>query len=88
MIWMIAQAKKRFSEMILNAQKEPQMISKRDTIVAAVINPDDYKEFLEYKKKADHDSLASAFNTLRVICAEENYEFVLPERTDRAVEWL
>ena len=88
MIWKIAQAKKRFSEMIHKAKKEPQMIYNRNNIVAAVVSAEEYEEFKKYKNKIESDSLESAFSELREICTEENYEIILPERKNRNVDWI
>ena len=88
MIWKIAQAKKRFSEMIHKAKREPQMIYNRNNIVAAVVNAEEYEEFKNYKRKMESDSLENAFSKFREICTEENYEIILPERKNRTVDWI
>ena len=86
MNWNIAKAKKSFSQVIRKAIKEPQIIYNRDKIVAAIINPKEYKEYMAYRKTMENDSLDSAFDELRDICAEENYSIIIPARSNREVK--
>ncbi len=85
MKWKIAQAKKSFSEMIHRARKEPQFIYNRDSIVAVIINPEEYDEYQEFRENRNHSSLATAFDELRGICEKEDYTLALPARKDRKV---
>jgi prevent-host-death family protein len=83
MAWSIAQAKQRFSEVVKQAAKEPQLICNRGTLVAAVINAEDFKEFEKSRASAHRRTLADEFAELRKILEEEDYELGLPPRTTR-----
>ncbi|MFW5771033.1 MAG: type II toxin-antitoxin system prevent-host-death family antitoxin [Spirochaetota bacterium] len=87
MVWKIAEAKKKFSEMIHRVHDEPQVIYNRDTIVAVVIDPEEYEEYRSFKESREKKSLASAFEELRSICGDESYEITVPERTNRENQW-
>jgi hypothetical protein len=87
MNWKIAQAKKSFSDVLKKSRKEPQIIYNRDTVVAAIINPENLKEYLDFKDQSQNDSLATAFMELQTICTEENYVLLAPKRNSREVLW-
>ncbi|HNR86710.1 MAG TPA: prevent-host-death protein [Spirochaetota bacterium] len=83
MKWKIARAKLQFSELIRMVYKEPQLIFNRETMVAAIIGPEEYREYLAMKEQSFRRSLASAFEELRSICADDSYELIVPARSDR-----
>ncbi|GBF78613.1 prevent-host-death family protein [Aphanothece sacrum FPU1] len=83
MIWRIAQAKQRFSEMIKAATKEPQLIYNREQLVVAVIEAEMFQEFLAWRDRKEKASLADAFRELHQLMAEENYILEIPSRQDR-----
>ncbi len=87
MKWKIAEAKKRFSEMIHRVKNEPQFIYNRDTVVAVVLEPKEYREFENYRVKKEQGSLADAFTAIRTHCAEEFWELPIPERKNRHTAW-
>jgi prevent-host-death family protein len=87
MKWKIAEAKTKFSELIHKAEKEPQFVYNRDTMVAAVISPDEFRELQAMKDHAARRSLASLFDELREICAHEAYTIEVPERKNREVRF-
>lgn len=87
MAWKIAEAKKKFSEMIHRVHDEPQLIYNRDTIVAVVINPEEYEEYNAFRESRKRINLGSVFDELRIICDEESYEIILPERKNRESLW-
>lgn len=83
MNWKIAEAKQRFSEVVKAAEDEPQLIFNRDRLVAALVEPDTFEEFLQWRHEAERRSLADSLAELRRICAEESYTLDLPARDDR-----
>ncbi len=85
MNWTIEQATLHFSELLKAAQHEPQTVCHQHQLVAAII---DAPTFEHWRKQANQPSLASAFEELRQICREENYELELPPRQDRQNAFL
>ena len=83
MKWSIANARKRFSELLSSAVEEPQAIYNRDRLVGAVVDPETLAEFQAWRAKRKGASLGKAFAELRRISAEERYEPVWPERRNR-----
>jgi hypothetical protein len=83
MNWTIEQANLHFSELLQAAQTEPQVVFYQHQLVAAVINAPTFQAFEHWHKQSSQQSLASAFEELRQICREENYELELPPRQDR-----
>jgi prevent-host-death family protein len=83
MNWKIAEAKQRFSAVVKAVEEEPQLIFNRGRLVAAIVEPDAFQEFLEWREEAGRRSVADAFDEARRICAEEGYELEIPPREDR-----
>lgn len=83
MNWNIADAKQKFSELIREAENEPQWIYNRDRLVAAVVPAESLQEFLAWRDEKERPSLGEAFDELRRICQEEDYTFEIPPRQER-----
>lgn len=83
MNWKIAEAKQRFSEVVKAAEEEPQLIFNRDRLVAAVVEPDAFQEFLNWRQETERRSIADAFDEARRIFTEEGYELEIPSSEDR-----
>ena len=83
MSWKVAEAKQRLSEVIRDAQKEPQIITNRETPVAAVLSAADLGVYLELRDKHRH-TLRDAIEALVGAAAEEDYTLHPPARVDRA----
>lgn len=83
MRWNVASAKQRFSEVVHSARDEPQLIFNRDRLVAAVVDAESWQAFQTWQERQRQVSLAEAFDELRRIAVEENYELEVPERLDR-----
>lgn len=81
--WSIAEARRRFSELIESSAREPQAIYKRDRLVATLIDAKTFEEFLRWKEETASRSVADALDELRTLCAEEDYQIEWPGRTDR-----
>ena len=82
MEWKIGEAKQKFSEVVRAAEGEPQRIYNRERLVAAVVAPNDFEEFLAWREKRRKGSLADSIRELSRICAEEGYVFELPPREE------
>jgi len=87
MKWKIAEAKKRFSELIHRAGKEPQFVYNRDTLVAAVISADEFRDLHAIKEHEARQSLASRMDELRDSRREESYVIEGPARKNREVKF-
>ena len=83
MNWNVAEAKQRFSEVVRAAEEKPQWIYNRGRLVAALVPAEDLEQFLAWRERKEHTSLADAFAELRRICDEESYELPIPERKNR-----
>lgn len=93
MNWNVAQAKQRLSEVIREAQSEPQLIYNRDTPVAAVIAAEELAEFQTWKNAqaaTSRKTLGDEFAELRQILIEEGLEngLEIPPRVDRPNAFL
>ncbi len=81
MDWMISEAKQKFSELVKEAEVEPQWIYNRDKLVAAVVPAESLKEYLEWYRGRKKQTLGEAFEELRRICEEEeDYTLEVPPR--------
>jgi prevent-host-death family protein len=84
MNWKITAAKQRLSQVIRAAAKVPQIIYSRNQPVAAVISMETFALFEVWRREREQvQPLAEAFGDLRVLCAEEDYEFPETVRQDR-----
>jgi hypothetical protein len=83
MQWRIAEAKERFSEMLRAAGEEPQLILNRDRLVAAVIDPETFRAFEEWRHREKESSIEDAFAELRQIHGDDEYILEVPPRWNR-----
>lgn len=83
MKWTVAEARRRFAELVRSAAREPQAIYNRDRLVAAVVDPDTLRELVEARIQEPKRTVGDAFAELRTICEEDGYELELPARGDR-----
>jgi hypothetical protein len=81
--WSVAQARRRFAELIESTAREPQPIYKRDRMVAAMVDAESFLEFLKWKEAQAGRTIGDAMGELRALCEEEGYEFAWPKRQDR-----
>lgn len=82
MNWKITDAKRRFSKLIREAEREPQGIYYRDRLVAAVIDADLLEELLAWKRRRERPTVAEAFERLRHVRGDEG-PITTPPRGDR-----
>ena len=81
MDWKITEAKQRLSQVICAAEEEPQWLYNRDRIVAVVVEPGVFREFLAWRQRERRRSIGEAFSELRKLCAEERYTLTVPTRS-------
>ena len=82
MVWNVAEAKQKFSEVLRRAARSPQVVRNRNRIVGAVLGENGARAFFDFygrKKTPLRDALREA----QVICEEEQEDFVPPVRRDR-----
>ena len=84
MSWKVARAKQNLSELLRAADREPQIIYRRDQLVAAVIGAETYAEFETWQReRARQRPLAEKLAELRRLCQEEDFELPTVPRSDR-----
>jgi prevent-host-death family protein len=81
--WLTAEAKQQFSELLRRSADEPQLIYRRDRLVAAVISADDFAELARAREARKRETLGQRFDEIREICARYDYELDTGERRDR-----
>jgi hypothetical protein len=82
MKWTLEEAEKQLYSIINATSQEPQLIYTEEELVAAIVNPELFCEFLNWRQKAAKTSLAQAFKELQQLCVEENYSLEIPPRSD------
>jgi hypothetical protein len=83
MSWNVAQARRRFAELLARARRAPQPIYRRSELVGAVVGPDALRILGEHRKARAGESLAQALFRLREICAQGRYRLLVPPRRNR-----
>jgi hypothetical protein len=77
--WSIATARQHLPQLVGLAAREPQLVYRRDKLVAAVVSP----ELAVEASRLGRASLASKLAELQRLCAEERYALAAPPRRDR-----
>lgn len=82
MVWKVAEAKQKFSEVLRRAAESPQVVQNRSRIVGAVLGERDARMFLDIcgRRKTP---LREALKEAQQICEEEQEDFVPSVRADR-----
>ncbi|MBN3938661.1 prevent-host-death protein [Nostoc sp. NMS9] len=80
MNWKLDEAQQKLPEVIDAIASEPQLIFKQDKLVAAIVEPKPFQDFLAWHQQQKVSSLTDAFVELRQLCAEENYILETPPR--------
>ncbi len=80
--WNIAKARQNFSQLLQEAEQEPQSIYNRDQLVAAVVDAATYEAFQKWQN-AQKRSIVKEIQTISTICQEEDYSLESPKRVDR-----
>lgn len=87
-MWKISEAKARLSEVVSHCVEEPQVLYNRKKPVAALIDMEEYEQFLEYKQSMKKKTMAELFEELRKINEVEPEMDELPPRTSRPVPYF
>lgn len=82
MVWRVAEAKQRLSEVLRNAAEEPQTIDSRSRPVAVVVAGETFEEFKAWQAERNARTVGSAFAELRSLAAVSGYVFAAPTRKD------
>ena len=83
MVWRVAEAKQRLSEVLRNAADEPQTIYSRSRPVAVVVAGATFEEFKAWQAERKARTVGAAFAELRSLAAASGYELKIPRRQDR-----
>ena len=81
--WLTADAKQQFSELLRRSAEEPQLIYRRERLVAAVVSAEDFAELERAREARERQTLGQQFDEAREICARYDYELDTGERRDR-----
>jgi hypothetical protein len=83
MKWTLEEAEKQLPSIINATSLEPQLIYTQEELVAAIVDPELFEEFLNWRQKTAKTSLSQVFKELQQLCTEENYTLEIPPRSDR-----
>lgn len=83
MKWTLEEAQKQLPSIINATSLEPQLIYTEKELVAAIVSPELFQQFLNWRQKTAKKSLAQVFKELQQLCIEENYSLEIPVRNDR-----
>ncbi|MBU7582635.1 MAG: prevent-host-death protein [Nostoc sp. TH1S01] len=83
MKWTMEEAKQQLPSIINATSQEPQLIYTQEALVAAIVDPKMFQEFLTWRQQTAKTSLAQIFQELQQLCTEENYTLEIPARSDR-----
>lgn len=86
--WKISEAKARLSEVVSHCVEEPQVLYNRKKPVAALIDMEEYEQFLAYKKSKKKKTIAEWLDELEEINKHEPEMDELPPRTSRPVPYF
>jgi prevent-host-death family protein len=82
--WHVAEAKERLSDLIRQAQKEPQLVYRRNELVAVVVDAATFERIRPHEEHTGTRSLGEAAAEARTVLVDENFNLEIPERSDRA----
>jgi prevent-host-death family protein len=82
MVWKVAEAKQRFSEVLRRAERAPQVIQNRDRVVGAVIGAEDARAFQDFRARR-RGPIGDALREAARICEEEREDLQIVPRADR-----
>ncbi len=82
--WKVGAAKQRFSEVLRRSEEAPQLIYRRDRLVAAVIGVDD----LEEVPRVSRPSIAERFTEVREVIRKEKYRLPSSSRKMRSNDFV
>ena len=85
MEWKIATAKSQFSELISQAEKEPQVVCNREKPVVVVLNFDEYNRLRDLEALVHRRPKLAKFAeySIQLVDKKSLPEIILPSRSDR-----
>ena len=83
MIWRVAEAKQRLSELLRSAAQEPQTIYSRSRPVAVVVAGEAFEEFRAWQAARRARTVGAAFAELRSLARGSGYVLAVPRRKGR-----
>jgi antitoxin (DNA-binding transcriptional repressor) of toxin-antitoxin stability system len=83
MVWKVAEAKQKFSEVLRRAAAAPQIVQNRDRVVGAILGAEDARAFLDFRGRK-RAPLREVLREAAQICEEEGEDFTVPQRVDRS----
>lgn len=81
--WSIAEAKARFSELVLHVRERPQHVLKRGKEVAIVLSTEEYARLRAEAERREPHAMRSFLATAERLRNEGNLELSLPRRRPR-----
>ncbi|BAZ17815.1 prevent-host-death family protein [Calothrix sp. NIES-4071] len=82
MKWTFEEAQDNLSLIIDATNQEPQLIYTQEQLVAAIVDPKLFQEFLNWQQqRSAKPSLTKAFAELRQLCIQEDYSLEIPTRS-------
>jgi antitoxin (DNA-binding transcriptional repressor) of toxin-antitoxin stability system len=82
--WNVGEAKQQFSELLRRSERRPQLIYRRNRLVAAVVAIDDEKA----SALAEPVTLADRFAEIREVFRREKAQLRVPVRRDRKNDFV
>jgi hypothetical protein len=77
--WTVASARRQLPALLGAAAREPQLVYKRNKLVATVVNPE------VAQRVGAQSALAESLSELQRLCEQEDYELPQAVRRDRPV---
>lgn len=87
MVWNVAEAKQRLSQVLRDAVQEPQTIYSRSRPVAVVVAGKTLEEFRAWQAERNARTVGTAFAELRSLARGSGSVFVVPRRKSRRNEF-
>lgn len=81
--WSIAEAKARFSELVLMVRETPQRLTKRGKPVAVVLSADEYERLQEAVRRSENQPMRAFLRAAEALRAGEDLGLVVPPRRHR-----
>jgi prevent-host-death family protein len=78
--WSIADAKARFSELVLRVRESPQRVTKRGRDVAVVVAPEEYARLVSASKTAERQPMATFLRAAEALRSGGDLGLELPKR--------
>lgn len=78
--WSVAEAKARFSELVVKVRESPQRVTKRGRNVAVVVAPDEYARLVRALERSEHQPMRTFLEAAERLRAGDDLVLELPRR--------